>query len=196
MSALASDRSLVLFRAGNFDPVLGVPAGAGFALTEFRDRSSGSCCTWCSSADARRSGAGMLEKHGATLLHYIPNNAYLVKMDSARISRLSEEKGVRSAFRLPKFAKLDPYVMEDVTRSRKVELMACRGGFRIHGEILGKRFPKTVFVSAEYITLMGGSLWRWERRTCEASWTPRGGSRTCCTSSLGEPQLFNDTRSG
>ncbi len=152
MSALASDRRLILFRASAFDPTIGMPAEAGFGLTDSRDRSSGELLYVVQFRGVPgKAERGMLERLGATVLYYVPNNAYLVKIDSGRFAGLSGEKAVRAAFRLPKFAKLDPYVTEDVTRARAVELMAAPGAdFASTAENLRTRFPKAVFISAAY----------------------------------------------
>jgi uncharacterized repeat protein (TIGR01451 family) len=152
MSALASDPSLILFKAGTFDPVQGVPEDAGFAVTSFRDRSDGDLLYVVqfrsTPGEAERAA---IERDGGTILHYVPNNAYLVRIPSARFSRLFGDASVRAAFRLPKFAKLDPAVTGDPAPALKVELVApSREDLSSAAGLLAKRFPDLGFISTGY----------------------------------------------
>jgi len=143
MSALAAEPSLLLFKAGPFDPSAGVPDEARFALSAFRDRRDGELLYVVqfphTPGEAERA---LLADEGAVILGYIPNNAYLVRMASSRFSKVSAKAGVRAAFRLPKFAKIHPDLGADLSRDRAVQIVAPEGtDLTAAAEALALRFP-------------------------------------------------------
>jgi uncharacterized repeat protein (TIGR01451 family) len=152
MSVLASNGDLVLFRAGVFDPAKGVPEDAGFAVSSFRDHDDGDLLYVVQFRKTPGEGERtMIGKEGGTILHYVPNNAYLVRMDSERFPRLHGEAAVRSAFRLPKFAKLDPDLTADLDRDRLIELVAPAGtSLSPAAGLLAKQFPELRFVTQAF----------------------------------------------
>jgi subtilisin-like proprotein convertase family protein len=151
MSALAAEPALLLFKAGVFDPVKGVPLDSGFALSDFRDRSAGSLIYVvqfpCVPGDKERA---ILQRHGAEILYYIPNNAYLVRMDASRFGDVEFAPEVRSAFRLPKFAKVDPALTSGPGPDPTVELVCTPGVSGTPVAVrLAKGFPSVHFVTQE-----------------------------------------------
>lgn len=152
MSILAADSKLVLFKAGVFDPALGVPAESAFGRSDIRDRSEGTLHFVvqfpCVPGESERK---LLDEAGAEILYYLPNNAYLVRADSSRVASLETERAVRSIFRLPKFAKVDPALISGPGPDPTVELVCTPGasGTPVAGR-LAKDFPSVRFITSEY----------------------------------------------
>ncbi len=112
-SLLASNPNLILLRAMVIDPLSENISEEQFGLTSFRDKTSGDILYviqfWDVPSDEDREE---IFKEGGKIISYIPNNAYLVIIDSEKFQNLSYKKNVRSAFRLPKWAKIDPNIYE------------------------------------------------------------------------------------
>ena len=111
MSELASTPELILLRGGNFDPAQGVPSEASRGLSEQRSANGGPELYIVqftrSPQDEERA---LMNRMGAEMLYYIPNNAYLVRLNPDIAVYLPQSSLVRSFFRLPKWAKIDPLV--------------------------------------------------------------------------------------
>jgi hypothetical protein len=149
MSALAADPGLVLFKAGPFDPAQGLPGEALFGLSEGRDRDVGTLCYVvqfpCVPGPGERA---LLSEAGAEILYYLPNNAYLVSADAGACRSLATALEVRLAFRLPKFAKIDPILTSGEWKPGIVELVAVPGvSAAPAADALAKRFPDLRFVT-------------------------------------------------
>lgn len=143
MSALVADPSLLLFKAGAFDPAKAVPDDTEFGLAPYRGRGAGELLyviqfRWVPGLVERAA----IEDGDGTILGYLPNNAYLVRMPSARFQRLSGAGAVRAAFRLPKFVKIDPALVDRSEGNRMVQLVAVDGiDLAETADDLLRRFP-------------------------------------------------------
>jgi subtilisin-like proprotein convertase family protein/fibronectin type 3 domain-containing protein len=153
MSALVGESRLLLFKASSFDPANGVPSEGSFALSDKRDRASGRLLYVVqfpgSPGEKERRRLADL---GAEILNYLPNNAFLVAMDSERFGDLERSAEVRAAFRLPKFAKVDPVLAHAAGKEdRSVEVVCAPGakGEPVAGRI-AKIFPQARFLTNAY----------------------------------------------
>jgi len=152
MSSLASKPDLVLLKTGPFDPLAGVPLETSFGASELRDRNEGVLHYVvqfpCTPGEQERE---LLDTVGAEILFYLPNNAYLVRMESSRFASLEFAQEVRAAFRLPKFAKVDPALRVGPGQEKTLELICTPGasGSPVAGRI-AKEFPAVRFITRDY----------------------------------------------
>lgn len=143
LSSLAADPSLVLFRSGPFDPGIGVPEEARFGLTSYREREEGDLlCVVQFRATPGETERAALRSEGATVLGYVPNNAYLVRVSASHLQKVIARGEVRAGFRLPKFAKIAPELLADVSRAQMIQLLAPEDDdLAAAGDLLAARFP-------------------------------------------------------
>ncbi|HQO20712.1 MAG TPA: S8 family serine peptidase [Acidobacteriota bacterium] len=147
MASPVAEPGLILFRTGIFDPASGVPDETVFGLSGQRDCTEGGLLYVVQFGSA----PGTVERKaivslGGEIIGYIPNNAYLVRMDSFRFSGLAKADGVRAAFRLPKFAKVSPELLWGDIDEGRVQLIAP-GNADLSAEVkeLSDRFPSLSF---------------------------------------------------
>lgn len=147
MASLAAEPELILFRVGVFDPASGVPDETAFGLSGQRDCVEGGLLYVVQFASAPgESERKAVVSLGGKIIGYIPNNAYLVRMDSSRFSGLARIGGARAAFRLPKFAKVSPELLSGDIKEGRVQLIAPENS-DLSGEVkeISERFPSISF---------------------------------------------------
>ncbi|HET9031542.1 MAG TPA: S8 family serine peptidase [Dokdonella sp.] len=110
IAAAATNPDLIILRAGIFDP----------ASQRLNARLSGAADTLSSSyaivqfhGPDLASGRTALETKGATILGYIPNNAYFVKLNNVSLDAIKHSAGVRSAELYAASYKVDPRLWQD-----------------------------------------------------------------------------------
>jgi len=154
MTAMVRTPGLILLRSARFDPTDRVPLDTGLGLGEWRDRSGGEVTGILQfESTPTRAMRTALEAAGVEFLSYIPNNAFLVRFDLADRQRLSGIGGVRALFRLPKWARVEPGLLEtppDGDDRVALEIMAAPGRDALSiAATLKKRVEETVFVTDE-----------------------------------------------
>ncbi len=105
IEATVANPSLLLFRAGSYDPAtqrldLSATANAGatstrYAIVQFRP-------------EAVESGRRALEAQGIEIVGYVPNNAYTVRLNGRSLDSVRAQAGVRAAEFQAAGLKIDP----------------------------------------------------------------------------------------
>ena len=155
MTAKVQTPEMLLLRSAHFDPLDRVPLDVGLALSEWRDRSEGRVLgiVQFSSTPSAQSRT-VLERAGVEYLFYIPNNAYLIRFDLGDLEAVSGLAGVRAVFRLPKWAKVEPGLLDkspDAEGLVAIEIMSAPGeSGQAIAVTLEKRIEGTVLVTDHY----------------------------------------------
>ncbi|MCD4750824.1 MAG: S8 family serine peptidase [Thermoanaerobaculales bacterium] len=152
MTAKVQNQGLLLLRSAHFDPTDRTPTDVGLGLSDWRDQSDGRVLgvVQFSSTPTAKSRT-VLERAGVEHLFYIPNNAYLIRFDLADLETVLGFAGVRAVFRLPKWARVEPGLLDspvDGDGRVAVEIMAAPGvDAHAIAAALGKRIEETLFVT-------------------------------------------------
>ncbi|RLE25828.1 MAG: hypothetical protein DRJ65_06860, partial [Acidobacteria bacterium] len=155
MTAKVQTPEMLLLRSAHFDPLDRVPLDVGLGLSNWRDRREGlvlGIVQFSSTPSAQSRTA--LERAGVEYLYYIPNNAYLVRFDLGDLELVSGLTGVRVVFRLPKWARVEPGLLDkapDAEGMVAIEIMSAPGkGAQGIAVTLEKLIEGTVLVTDLY----------------------------------------------
>lgn len=154
-SDLARNGDLLLLRAATIDPTEEIPQSLGADLTPWRDQTTGRVLGIIQySRTPSQSDRTGLAKSGVERLYYLPNNAYLVRYDLADSELLAQQPGVRSLLRLPKWARVEPGLLNAAPGPGDriaLEILAVPGRSAAGLEAaLTKRFPGVRFTTKEH----------------------------------------------
>jgi hypothetical protein len=110
IAAMATNPELIILRAGSYDPT---SQRLNVALSGAADVVSSSYAIVQFHRDALDAGRTALEAKGATILGYVPNNAYFVKLNGNSLESLKRGVGVRAAEYYAASYKVDPRLWKD-----------------------------------------------------------------------------------
>ncbi len=111
IAVAATMPDLLILRAGAYDPAtqrldLGLSAAADvvssrYAIVQFH-------------VDSVETGRAQLQKQGVAFVGYVPNNAYIVRLNGTNLDALKRSTGVRAAEAYAAGHKIDPRLWTDV----------------------------------------------------------------------------------
>lgn len=151
----ASNSRLILLRNQYFDPGIEIISDLEFGLSpDLRDLKEEGLYIIQFFHSPLNEERELIKSRGADILYYVPNNAYLIRGKGENFLNIK----VRSFFKLPKWAKINPSLFESKEEEIIIQIMSTpkRDAIGIYEKIIEKF--KTVRVLTDYNEHLKGRI--------------------------------------